>query len=173
MAGLRRGRRGTFKSGSVASVGFLDVNFGVLGIFVVIFALRILLLQSQSADRYDFLVIITNGTAEKSGLASVYMDDDLQVIEGVFGDEIYKPENAFGTAIRAYFLERAAKLQMPLRVGFILLPEGFDAMKAINASLGGDAVARGETFLPLEFQIIPATTQELAAEIVTEWANQQ
>ncbi|WP_299612496.1 hypothetical protein [uncultured Tateyamaria sp.] len=167
MAGLRRARSAV-DAGTPASLGFLDVNFGVLGIFIIIFAIRIMMIQSQSAYPFDAIVLVHGSEDLEMGRAVIHMAGELVEINKEI-DRLYDVDNTLGSSVRAFFSARVATLQTQLKVGFVLLPEGFDTMKAINATLSAEAAASGEGFLPLEFTIIPAADAEEAQAILAAW----
>ncbi|SLN75254.1 hypothetical protein ROA7023_03927 [Roseisalinus antarcticus] len=102
------------------------------------------------------------------GRAEIHMAGEVTEISEEI-DRLYDVENTLGSSVKAFFSARVAAVQTPLKVGFVLLPEGFDTMKAINATLSAEAAASSDDFLPLEFTVIPAADAEEAQAILAAW----
>ncbi|KUF12450.1 hypothetical protein [Pseudoponticoccus marisrubri] len=169
MVAQRRARRGAGWLGGTPALGFLDVNFGVFGIFLVVFAVRVLLQTEASAMRPDLLVLVSAGPVPEQGRAEILSDGAPPVEIVAPLDNPFRPDNAFGTATRAVLVTAAEGRAAPLSVGIVLLPDGFDAMKALNAVLSDAALTGADDFLPVSWTVIPAEDSARARRIVTEW----
>lgn len=167
---LRRRARGGQRGVDDPALGFLDVNFGVFGIFLIVFAIRIILVEFESAKEPDAIVVLSAGEAAGAAEAVVAHAGEVAVLSEILGNP-FDADEPFAARLREHLTALAADRTRPLQVEVIVLPDAFDAYKALSAAIDDRALASAETFIPVNWWLTPAASPEAARERLAEWSG--
>lgn len=145
-------------------VGFLDVTFGVLGLFIVIFAVRIILEQNVAGQTADLIAVLT-GT--EGGMGRIVLHGPAAGTEQSFeGDP-----GEVATQAREWLLIQAAQADGPLLLRLVLLPDGYAVELAFGQALSDNSAVRADRYLPVATVLEPAVDSLAAGEIVETWRD--
>ncbi len=144
-----------------ASLGFLDVTFGGLGIFVVIFAIRITMVFNQGGVAPDMLVFISGGETREQSRIVLYTKSEKFDFSGQHTEVA---EKVLG---QLRIFSRTAL--HPLRIEVSLTENGFEGHLFLESELSDARRANGDDYLPFVMELIATKDEETFMILLEEW----
>ncbi len=144
-------------------LGFLDINFGVLGIFLIVFTIRLVVVSQPAGSTADLVLVIMDAGSSKTASFDLYRKDspDPTRLSGD-KDEI---QAHLATAI-----ETITTAGQPVAKLLLLLPaEGYRAEILVSNALSRIERSHGAGYLPFISTLRPVLDEAHIARLIAAW----
>lgn len=155
------------------ALGFLDINFGVLGIFIVIFAIRIIMVMHQGGIRADYL--ISFGDTGPGIPTTVVIHSDVDDLSFTSHNPSTGSNPCLSVSGAVAELERLSQQSVrPIRLEFLIgaaefrTYNWFSQCLSLYRTTGSGSDVR---YIPVVSELRPVHSEDNIQGIVEEWRN--
>lgn len=145
-------------------IGFLDINFGVLGIFLIVFTIRLVVVAQPAGESPDIILAVyqVETSQSQSGFEVFFKTPPESTLFSGNKDEV-----------RLQLIQIIAKViatgKPSARLMILVPPDGFDAELTVSNSLQLIENSLGDDFLPFVSVLRPVLDNEGIQTIVADW----